>query len=192
MNEIKCPHCGKAFKIDEAGYADILKQVRDVDFEEQLHARLELAEKEKRTEIELATTKVASEMQKASAAKDSEIQDLLAKLRAVETERMLAVAEAVSAVEKQRDTMALELQKVRSEADAAVKLAQASLESQLQKSAAEKDAEIQALKARIEANEVAQKLAVTEAIGSAERERDELRSSLEKAELEKQSSACAT
>ena len=37
MNEIKCPHCGKAFKIDEAGYADILKQVRDGEFEQQLH-----------------------------------------------------------------------------------------------------------------------------------------------------------
>ena len=41
MHEIKCPHCGKAFKIDEAGYADILKQVRDGDFEQQLHERLD-------------------------------------------------------------------------------------------------------------------------------------------------------
>ncbi|WP_282097774.1 MULTISPECIES: hypothetical protein [Brucella] len=44
MHEIICPHCNKAFKIDEAGYADILKQVRDTDFEKQLHERLELAE----------------------------------------------------------------------------------------------------------------------------------------------------
>jgi len=43
MHEIICPHCGKAFKIDEAGYADILKQVRDSEFEQQLHERLELA-----------------------------------------------------------------------------------------------------------------------------------------------------
>ena len=47
MHEIICPHCGKAFKIDEAGYANILKQVRDGDFEKQLHDRLELAEKDK-------------------------------------------------------------------------------------------------------------------------------------------------
>ena len=46
MNEVICPHCHKAFKIDEAGYADILKQVRDSAFEQQLHERLELAEKE--------------------------------------------------------------------------------------------------------------------------------------------------
>ena len=48
MHEIKCPHCGKAFNIDEAGYADILKQVRDEAFDKDLHDRLELAEQEKK------------------------------------------------------------------------------------------------------------------------------------------------
>ena len=47
MKDINCPHCHKAFKVDEAGYADILKQVRNSEFEDQLHQRLELAEKEK-------------------------------------------------------------------------------------------------------------------------------------------------
>ena len=47
MHEIICPHCSKAFKIDEAGYADILKQVRDGECEQQLHERLELAERAK-------------------------------------------------------------------------------------------------------------------------------------------------
>ena len=44
MHDIICPHCHKAFKVDESGYADILKQVRDADFHAQLHERLELAE----------------------------------------------------------------------------------------------------------------------------------------------------
>jgi phage terminase large subunit GpA-like protein len=57
MHDIICPHCGKAFKIDEAGYADILKQVRDSAFEQQLHERLELAEQDKRNAVELATTR---------------------------------------------------------------------------------------------------------------------------------------
>jgi hypothetical protein len=74
MHEIICPHCGKAFKIEEAGYADILKQVRDGAFEQQLHERLELAEQDKRNAVELAQAKVASEMQKTAVAKDSEIQ----------------------------------------------------------------------------------------------------------------------
>ena len=57
MHEIICPHCKKAFKIDEAGYADILKQVHDSEFEHQLHERLELAEKDKISAVELAKEK---------------------------------------------------------------------------------------------------------------------------------------
>ena len=41
MHEIKCPHCGKAFTIDEAGYADILNQVRTKEFNEEIHEKLE-------------------------------------------------------------------------------------------------------------------------------------------------------
>ena len=82
MHEIICPHCSKAFKIDEAGYADILKQVRDGEFEQQLHDRLELAEQDKRNAVELAQARAASELQKAAAAKNTEIQELKAKLDA--------------------------------------------------------------------------------------------------------------
>ena len=49
MHDIICPHCSKAFKIDESGYADILRQVRDREFDKQLHERLEMAEREKQT-----------------------------------------------------------------------------------------------------------------------------------------------
>jgi hypothetical protein len=91
MHEIICPHCGKAFKIDEAGYADILKQVRDGAFEQQLHERLELAEQDKRNAVELAQAQVASAMQKTAVAKDSEIQALKAKLDAGEVARKLAL-----------------------------------------------------------------------------------------------------
>ena len=90
MHEIICPHCGKAFKIDEAGYADILKQVRDSEFEKQLHDRLELAEQDKRNAIELAETKASNELQKAAAAKDVEIQGLKARLDAGEVGRLSA------------------------------------------------------------------------------------------------------
>ena len=60
MNELICPNCSKAFKIDEAGYAEIIKQVRDHDFEAQLRVRLELAEKDKKSALELAETKITS------------------------------------------------------------------------------------------------------------------------------------
>lgn len=186
MNEIKCPHCGKAFKIDEAGYADILKQVRDADFEKQLHKRLELAEQEKQSAVELAKTKAANESQKTAAAKDAEIQELKARLEAGEVARKLAVSEALKSVEKERDVLANELEKAKHEKHAASELAEAKLLSELQMSSATKDAEIQRLKATLESIEVAQKLAITQAVSAVEKERDELKSGLQQVELQKQ------
>ena len=186
MHEIICPHCGKAFKIDEAGYADILKQVRDSEFEQQLHERLELAEQDKRNAVELAKTKVASELQKAAATKDAEIQELKAKLDAGEVAQRLAVTEALSAVEKERDAFANELEQAKREKQSSSQLAEVKHLNELQKAAATKDAEIQDLKAKLEAIAVEQKLAITEAVGAVEKERDELKGGLERAELEKQ------
>ncbi len=185
MHEIICPHCNKAFKIDEAGYADILKQVRDSDFEKQLHERLELAEQDKRNAVELAQAKVASELQKAAAAKDFEIQELKARLESGEVAQKLAVAEALSAIEKQRDALEHELENARRERTVS-KLAEAKLFSELQKAAFAKDAEIQSLKAKLDAGELAQKLALTEAVSGVEKERDELKNGLARISLEKQ------
>jgi hypothetical protein len=186
MHEIICPHCNKAFKIDEAGYADILKQVRDGAFEQQLHERLELAEQDKRNAVELAQAQVASAMQKTAVAKDSEIQALKARLDAGEVARKLAVTEALSAVQKERDALANELALAKRDRQAASELAEAKLISGLQNAAATKDAEIQGLKAKLDATGVVQKLAITEAVGVVEKERDALKNGLARAELEKQ------
>ena len=186
MHEIICPNCGKAFKIDEAGYADILKQVRDSEFEKQLHERLELAEQDKRNAVALAENKVSSEMQKISAAKDAEIQGLKARLDAEEVAQKLAVVESLSAVEKERDALANELEQAKRDKQAASELAAARLSKELQEVAATKDTEIQDLKARLGANEIAQKLAIADAMSAIEKERDELKNSLNRAELEKQ------
>ncbi len=164
MNEIKCPHCGKAFKVDEAGYADILKQVRDSEFEQQLHDRLELAEKDKLNAVKLAKNEIGNEMQKTAAAKDAEIQKLKANLDAGEVARKLAVTEAVSAVERKHDALAHELEQTKQAHLAASRLAEATLG----------------------ANEVTQKLAITEAVSAIEKERDELKNGVKQAELEKQ------
>ncbi len=186
MHEIICPHCGKAFKIDEAGYANIVKQVRDGAFEQQLHERLELAEQDKRNAVALAQARVASEMQKVAVAKDSEIQQLKAKIDANEVAQKLAVTQAQSAAEKERDTLANELEQARRDKHAASELAEAKLLNGMQKAAATKDAEIQGLKAKLDAIEVAQKLAITEAVGAVEKQRDELKNGLERVVLEKQ------
>ncbi|GAB2897747.1 DUF2130 domain-containing protein [Paralcaligenes ginsengisoli] len=186
MHEIICPHCRKAFKIDEAGYADILKQVYDSEFEQQLHERLELAEQDKRSAVELAQAKVTSELQSVASAKDAEIRELKATLDAGEVARKLAVTEALSAVEKERDALANELEQAKRDGQAASRLAEAILVNELQKAAAAKDAEIQGLNSKLDAIEVAQKLAITEAVSAVEKERNELKSGLERVELEKQ------
>ena len=153
MQDIHCPECKKAFKIDEAGYADIVKQVRDSEFTQQLNERLDIAEKEKINAVELAKQQATNDAQKKSAAKDAEIQDLKARLEAGDTSKQLAVSEAVKAVEKERDDFANKLRQAELEKRAASELAAANHSNQLQKTSAEKDKEIQHLKAVLSAKE---------------------------------------
>jgi len=105
MQDIICPHCQKAFKVDEAGYANILKQVRDSAFEQQLHERLALADKEKEAALKLAQAEAAHLLQTAALAKDTEILNLKARLESAELASRLAINEAVSQVERERDSL---------------------------------------------------------------------------------------
>ena len=186
MNDIICPHCGKAFKIDEAGYADILKQVRDSDFEHQLHERLALAERDKQSAVELARAQLTAQLQQQGAEREAEIQRLQARLEAENVARQLAVAQALGEVEKQRDTLAGELERARQETQTVRALAEAQRMAELQQTAASKDSEIQGLKAQLAEAQLSQRLAVTQALGQVERQRDELQAHLAQARLEKQ------
>ncbi|MBK8701946.1 MAG: DUF2130 domain-containing protein [Saprospiraceae bacterium] len=128
MNEIICPHCKKAFKVDEAGFADILKQVRDHQFEEEILNRLALAEKDKESAVKLAEANIKNAMQAQLAQKDQELAvlksnkeielsqklsqkdnellQLKAKIDNAEVEKKLAVNEATKIIEKERDELA--------------------------------------------------------------------------------------
>ena len=117
MHEISCPHCHKAFKIDEAGYADIAKQVRDREFEKQLNDRLDLAEREKENALALLKEKTLNEIRLAAAEKDQSIEALKAQLKEREFAEKLAVSEAVKAIEKERDELRNGLEKVNLEKD---------------------------------------------------------------------------
>ncbi len=186
MNEIICPHCEKAFKIDEAGYAEILKQVRDHEFEQELQERLELAEQQKQSAFDLARANDAQKTQQVLTAKDSEIQDLRAKIEAGDAQKKLAVTQALSAVEKQRDALVSELEQVKRDKQAAADLADVKLASEVQKAGSAKETEIQDLKAKLETNSISQRLALAEAVGAVEKQRDELKSELTRTALEKQ------
>ena len=110
MNEIICPHCKKAFKLDEVGYADILKQVKNHEFDSELHERLAVAEKDKENAVKLAEEQTKNAGQADAAKKDTEIARLQAKIESTQIETKLAVTQAVNTVEKQRDELAGKLE----------------------------------------------------------------------------------
>ena len=96
MSEIKCPNCGKTFKIDENSYAEIVRQVRDSEFSSDIEKKIHDA-------TEVLHAKSAAEYLKLKNEKDAEIAKLEAKISGFDTEKRLAVTEAVSKVEKERD-----------------------------------------------------------------------------------------
>jgi hypothetical protein len=108
-NDIACPHCGKSFTLDEAGYADILKQVRDKEFDASLQERVDSFEQQKKTDMELAEAKIHQQLQAESVRKDTEIAKLHADLAASEVNKKLALSEALGVVEKDRDRLKVEL-----------------------------------------------------------------------------------
>jgi hypothetical protein len=150
MHDIICPHCNKAFKVDETGYADILKQVRNKEFDQELHERLELAEQAKLNAIELAKMQVEKEYKNTEISKDAEIQELKNKLEVSDRERQYAINEALNHIQKERDSLAHELEKVKQEKVSAEKLAQANLEIELQKTTSAKNTEIQQLQRNLD------------------------------------------
>lgn len=186
MHDIICPHCTKAFKIDEAGYADILKQVRDKDFEQQLHKRLVLAEREKTTAVELAIAKVTSQLEKTVTAKEMQIKELNIKLDANDIKQKLAINQALNALQKEHDLLANELKQVKHAHQTNAQLIEERLVNEQQKTVAQKNLEIQELKAKISVIELNQKLAITDAISPIEKERDTLKNNLLQIEFEKQ------
>ena len=109
-NDIACPHCGKSFTLDEAGYADILKQVRDKEFDASLQKQMDFFEHQKKADIELAEAKIFQQLQADAVRKDTEIAKLQAGLAAAEVTKKLALAEALGVVEKDRDELKVKLE----------------------------------------------------------------------------------
>jgi hypothetical protein len=105
MNEIKCPHCSKAFKVDETGYANILKQVHDHEFENQLSERLTQKEREQASELKLAKMDADSAIQTLKAEKEVEIERLRSTIREKDSSVQATVDNAVREMEKERDNL---------------------------------------------------------------------------------------
>ncbi len=200
MNEIICPNCKKAFKVDEAGFADILKQVRDRQFDDELQKRLKIAENEKESAVKLAEAQLKQSLAKDIAEKDKqlaelkarnelelaeqlskkefELAEMKAKIENAEIEKKITVTEAIRTIEKERDELANDLKRKEADKEAAVKLLEAQLKHALQEELTKKDREIMELKAKNE-------LELTERLARKEAEMAEMKAKLDNAEIEK-------
>ena len=166
MNEIKCPHCGEMFTIDEAGFAAILKQVRDAEFDKEVRRHEQLMASEKQQAVQLAVAEALAEAQGDAAQKEARIAELEARLQAEQRER-----------ENQQ------------------RLAHAERERALADAAAAKDVRIVELEQRVEAQgrafEAEKKLAVEQARSALERERDALAAQVALKDAEKSQATSA-
>ena len=154
-NKIECPNCHTAFTIDEAGYADIVRQVHGAEFEKALDERLKAAERQKHAEIELAVSKAKTDGAVGVAEKENQITQLQAKLESAEVAKSIAVQEALDAI---KQTSASDL--------------------------AGRDRKIQELESQIEAAALKNQLEVTNAVSAAEKQRDALANEVKHVRLE--------
>lgn len=166
MNEIKCPHCGEMFTIDEAGFAAILMQVRDAEFDKEVRRHEQLLTSEKQQAVQLAVAEALAKAQGDAAQKEARIAELEARLQAEQRER-----------ENQQ------------------RLAHAERERALADAVATKDARIAELEQRVEAQgrafEAEKKLAVEQARSALERERDALAAQVALKDAEKSQATSA-
>ncbi len=163
MQEIKCPNCGEVFQVDETGYNQIARQVRDKEFAKELEHRVNELEAKQKQELELIRLQEEKEHTANITKKDAEISDkehliaeLQTKLEASETAKNLAVSEAVEKKNREISRTAMEHSESLTKKDAEISA---------------RDRRIAELQSKLEAGETAMKLAVAQAV---EKKNDEL------------------
>ena len=190
MNEIKCPHCGQAFTVDEAGYAAILSQVRTKEFDAELHRQLEVMTSAERKESELRLNQAVSE-------KENEIARLGEQINSMKESAELTVRAEVAKVGNQKETEISELKmKIQQlEADAAqsegktelavsraVSAEREKYEKKLTESSEElarKREELVLLGSKLDNAKLESELAIKDAVSKVEKERDTQRAEYE-------------
>lgn len=166
MNEIKCPHCGKVFQVDERGFADILRQVRTAEFDKEIAQREGMLQEQNAQAVKLAVAKAQQDAQAETAQRDARIAELETRLAAEKRER--EQAEKSSQIEhaneleaalakKQAEIVQLQadVKKLSADHDAQNRIAEAEHERLLSDATAQRDAEIAALRQQISSQESA-------------------------------------
>lgn len=166
MNEIKCPHCGKVFQVDERGFADILRQVRTAEFDKEIAQREGMLQEQNAQAVKLAVAKAQQNAQAETAQRDARIAELETRLAAEKREReqaekssQLEHANELEAVLAKKQAEIVQLQadvkKLSADHDAQNRIAKAEHERLLSDATAQRDAEIAALRQQISSQESA-------------------------------------
>ncbi|KZR64314.1 DUF2130 domain-containing protein [Prochlorococcus sp. MIT 1306] len=163
MTEVICPNCSKPFKINEDEYANILKQIRDVEFEKDLQSRIQTCQQIHEAEITKSEAKAELSLQKICGDKDVEIAGLKQQLSNADTEKQLAIEKSI----KNINQSLLELEKAKAES-----------ERDLKQKSSEKDIQIKGLKEQVSNSDLEKELAIERATKSMDEEIFELKSEL--------------
>ena len=166
MNEIKCPHCGKVFQVDERGFADILRQVRTAEFDKEIAQREGMLQEQNAQAVKLAVAKAQQDAQAETAQRDARIAELETRLAAEKREREQAekssqlehANELEAALAKKQAEIAqlqADVEKLSADHDAQNRIAKAEQERLLSDATAQRDAEIAALRQQISSQESA-------------------------------------
>ncbi len=171
MNEIKCPRCGEAFKVDESGYIAIVGQVRDAEFQKELKQREQLLKSEKESELNVVRVKAEAEKEKSLSESKTEIERLKSLIRLAETEKNAAlkdeeakrnteIAEKNRLIDKLQEELKQSEQSLKTEKENELKLAEANAKAELQKQLSQSKQEIEQLKFKIQSAESEKLLAL--------------------------------
>lgn len=166
MNEIKCPHCGKVFQVDERGFADILRQVRTAEFDKEIAQREGMLQEKNAQAVKLAVAKAQQDAQAEAAQRDARIAELETRLAAEKREREQAekssqlehANELEAALAKKQVEIAqlqADVKRLSADHDAENRIAKAEHERLLSDATAQRDAEIAALRQQISSQESA-------------------------------------
>jgi hypothetical protein len=155
MNQIKCPHCGQEFTIDEANYNDIVRQVRNSEFQAEIHDRLEQMKVQTEKEKELVETKLQSEFQAKLVQKERELEQLQQQLRSSDDKKTLEVSSIESKYKetlstKEREIMELQSKLGMMEKDKALEVQTTLAEKNKQLMELEKQVELEKKQSEIE------------------------------------------
>ena len=146
MKEISCPHCKQVFEMDAAGYADIQKQIKDAEFENELNVRIKVQEEKHLIEVQLAEAKITEKKNEEFANKEMQIQRLKSELN-IEKETAtlksdLAIKEATGPLQKSIDKLQTQVDS----ADREKQLLETSLNDKYQTQIADRDEAIERLR----------------------------------------------